>query len=115
MAGCNVSIDRTGVSTQLSIVDALHRRLTFRQRQAKQSLAPSVLLWCIFQIGTLYLDWTGEQWQWLFTASSFPAQSLGLVFAIISHVPPPNVTHLPGNVAGYSPARMSSTGVVPRD
>jgi len=99
MAGCNVSMKHIGALPQLPLVDEFYRRLTFRKRRATQSLILTILLWYVLQIGTLYLGWTVEQWQWLFTTSSFPALSPGLVFAIISHDLPPNVTHLLGNVA----------------
>src|SRR6056297_3387037 len=92
-------MERTEGTQRLSIVDEFSHRLTFNQRRATQSLVLSILMWYLVQIGTLYLGWTVEQWQWLFTAASFPALSPGLVFAIISHMPLPNVTHLLGNVA----------------
>lgn len=118
MAGYSVSMERTTATPRQSIVDDIHQRLTFRKRRATQSLVLSILLWYIFQIGTLYLGWTVEQWQWLFTTASFPALSPGLVFAIISHIPPPNVTHLLGNVtflwlfAGESEQHMSGAEVL---
>jgi membrane associated rhomboid family serine protease len=99
MAGCNVSMKHLGALPKLPLADELYRRLTFRKRRATQSLILTILLWYGLQIGTLYLGWTVEQWQWLFTTASFPALSPGLVFAIISHDLPPNVTHILGNIA----------------
>jgi len=111
-------MERTTTTTRPSIVDDIHQRLTFKKRRATQSLVLSILLWYFVQIGTLYLGWTVEQWQWLFTTASFPALSPGLVFAIISHIPPPNVTHLLGNAAflwlfgGESEQHMSGIEVL---
>ena len=111
-------MERTEGTQRLSIVDEFSHRLTFNQRGATQSLVLSILVWYLVQIGTLYLDWTVEQWQWLFTTASFPALSPGLVFAIISHMPLPNVTHLLGNVAflwlfaGESEQHMSGAEVL---
>ncbi|MFY4814579.1 rhomboid family intramembrane serine protease [Haloarcula sp. AONF1] len=107
-----------GALPELPLADELSRRLTFRKRRATQSLILTILLWYVLQIATLYLGWTVEQWQWLFTTESFPALSPGLVFAIISHDLPPNVTHLLGNIAflwlfaGESEQHMSGIEVL---
>jgi membrane associated rhomboid family serine protease len=82
-----------------ALVDELRQRLTFENRLATESLLLVILLWYGVQLGVLYLGWTVEQWQWTFTTESFPQLSPGLVLAIISHDPPPNVTHILGNVA----------------
>jgi len=81
-----------------ALVDECHRRLTFQERPATQSLVLVLLLWYGVEIGTLYLGWTVAQWQWMFTTASFPALSPGLVLATISH-DPAGVAHLFGNVA----------------
>lgn len=88
MAGCNVLMKHLGALPQLPLVDKPYQRLTFRKRRATQSLTLTILLWYVLRIGTLYLGWTVEQWQWLFTTASFTVLSPGLVFAIISHDPP---------------------------
>jgi len=116
MAGC----DEPGASapTRAALVDELRRRLTFTDRPATQSLVLVILLWYGIQIGTLYLGWTDDQLQWVFTTASFPELSPGLLLAIVSHAFPPNMTHLLGNsgflwlFAGESEQHMGAIEVL---
>lgn len=86
-------------SSQLLIADALRRRLAFEHRPATKSLLVVVLLWYGVESIALAAGWPAHKLAWAFTTASFPHLSPGLVFAIISHTPPPNVTHLLGNIA----------------
>lgn len=114
MAGCDRGVESV---SRRSLVDEVHRRLTFQERPATLSLVLVVLVWYGVEFGTLYLGWTMQQWQWVFTTDSFPALSPGLVFAIISH-DPTNARHIFANVAflwlfgGESEQHMSSVELV---
>ncbi|WP_324666076.1 rhomboid family intramembrane serine protease [Haloarcula sediminis] len=114
MAGCDASV---ASAARPSLVDELRRRVTFQERPATQLLVLVLLLWFGVQLGTLYLGWTVQQWQWVFTTESFPALSPGLVLATISHNPA-NVTHVLANVAllwlfaGESEQHMSGVEIM---
>lgn len=111
-------MSETKKSPLAQIAEMIRHRFYSQNQPATELLVTVILLWYLVEIGVLLLGWDKESIQWMFTTKSFPQLSPGLFFATISHMPPPQITHLFGNVtflwlfAGESEQHMRQIEVI---